>query len=140
MDSAAAVVLAALIGFLLGTGPALADERVPYTIAVENAAAKVGEKAAVVATITPPEGFNITKSYRARVIDLSAYQDRGVAFDDDVVFGRIENGSVVFKVGVTPTEPGEHPINGLIRVSFYTEEGRSESKSVPLMATVMGTE
>lgn len=139
MGSATAVVLVALIGILLGTGPTLADERVPYTITVENAAAKVGEKAAVVATITPPEGFNVTKSYRARVIDLSAYQDRGVAFDDEVVFGRIENGSVVFKVGVTPTEPGEHPINGLIRVSFYTK-GRSESKSVPLMATVMGTE
>jgi hypothetical protein len=139
MGNATTVVLVALISLLLGTGPALTDERVPYTIKVENAAAKVGEKTAVVATIIPPEGFNITKSYRARVIDLSAYQDRGVAFDDEVVFGRIENGSVVFKVGVTPTEPGEHPINGLIRVSFYTE-GRSESKSVPLTATVMGTE
>lgn len=139
MRYATAVGLAALIGMLPATGPVLADERVPYTIKVENAAAKVGEKAAVVATITPLEGFNITKSYRPRVIDLSAYQDRGVAFDDEVVFGRIENGSVVFEVGVTPTEPGEHPINGLIRVSFYTE-GRSESKSVPLMATVMGTE
>jgi hypothetical protein len=139
MGYASAVVLVALIGMLPGPEPAMADERVPYTIKVENAAAKVGEKSAVVATITPPEGFNITKSYRARVIDLSAYQDRGVAFDDEVVFGTIENGSVVFEVGVTPTEPGEHPINGLIRVSFYTE-GRSESKSVPLMATVMGTE
>lgn len=139
MSSATAIVLVALIGMLLGAPPALADERVPYTITVENAAAKVGEDAAVVATITPPEGFSITKSYRARVIDLSAYQDRGVAFENEVVFGSIENGSVVFKVGVTPTEPGEHPINGLIRVSFYAE-GRSESKSVPLMATVMGTE
>jgi hypothetical protein len=135
MRRAPAIAVMALIGIV--TGPALADQRVPYTIDVENAAAKVGEKAAVVATITPPEGFHITKSYRNRVIELSAYEDKGVRFDKEVVLGTIEGDSVIFQVPVTPTEPGEHPINGLIRVSFHGD-GKAESKSIPLIATVAG--
>ena len=45
----------------------------------------------------------------------------------------------MFEVGVTPTEPGEHPINGLMRVRFINGN-KSESKSIPLIATVIGTE
>ena len=82
---------------------ALADERVPYTIDVESASAKVGEPTAVIATITPPEGYRITRSYRNRVIELSSYDD-GVEFEDEVVLGSIrDGGSVVFDMGVTPT-------------------------------------
>ena len=138
---AIALALMASIGFAVSGGApaALADERVPYTIDVENASAKVGEPTAVRATITPPEGFKITKSYRNRVVELSSYDD-GVEFDDEVVLGSIQDGgSVIFEVGVTPTKPGPHPINGVIRVSFHNR-GHSESKSVPLMATVTGTE
>lgn len=124
---------------VVATSVGLADDRVPYTIEVQNASAKVGEQTMVRAVVTPPANFRITKSYRSRVIDLSAYENRGVRFEDEVVFGAIENGSAVFEVPVTPTEPGEHRINGLIRVSFNSD-GRAESKSIPLIATVAGTE
>lgn len=127
----------ALLAVAASTGPAGADDRVPYTVDVQNASAKVGERTAVVATVTPPEGFKLSKGYRHRVIELSALDDQGVAFEGGPVLGTIENGSAVFAVPVTPTELGEHPINGLIRISFYTH-GRSESKSVPLVATVTG--
>lgn len=132
-------VIPALAGLMLG-GAALADERVPFTMDVTDATAKVGEKAAVKATVTPPEGYRLTKAYRHRVIDISALDDEGVEFEDKVVVGSVDDdGSVVFDIGVTPTEPGAHPINGVIRVGFINDS-KSESKSVPLMATVTGTE
>ena len=57
-----------------------------------------------------------------------------------VVIGTVgPDGKLVFEVGVTPTEPGAHPINGLMRVSFI-DGNKSESKSIPLIATVTGTE
>jgi hypothetical protein len=134
---ALAATALAMIGATSGGAPARADDRVPYILEVQNASAKVGEQTMVVATVKPPQGFNITKSYRSRVIDLSVLDNKGVEFADEVVLGRLENGSAVFEVPVTPTEPGEHPINGIIRISFHTH-GKSESKSVPLMATVTG--
>ena len=138
---AIALALMASAGFAASGGvpTALADERVPYTIDVESASAKVGEPTAVVATSTPPEGYKITRSYRNRVIELSSYDD-GVEFEKAVVLGSIQDaGSVVFEVGVTPTKPGAHPINGVIRVGFH-HRGHSETKSVPLMATVTGAD
>ena len=130
--------LAALIG--IAGGPGLADSRVPFTLEIENATAKVGEPTAVRAIIIPPEGIKLTSAYRHRLIDLSAFENHGVAFDDEVVIGTVEpDGKLVFEVGVTPTEPGAHPINGLMRVSFINGN-KSESKSIPLIATVTGTE
>ena len=135
----AAVGLAALIGLAPG-GPSLADSRVPLELEVENATAKVGEPTAVRATIIPPQGMKLTSVYRHRLIDLSAFEDRGVRFDDEVVIGTVQDdGKLVFEVGVTPTEPGAHPINGVMRVSFINGN-KSESKSIPLIATVTGTE
>ena len=120
--------------------PTIADSRVPFTLEVENATAKVGEPTAVRARVTPPEGMKLSSVYRHRLIDLSAYEDRGVEFDDEVVIGTVQDdGSLVFEVGLTPTEPGEHPINGLMRVNFINGS-KSESKSIPLIATVIGTE
>jgi hypothetical protein len=130
--------LAALIG--IAGGPSLADSRVPFALDVENATAKVGEPTEVRATIIPPEGTKLTSAYRHRLIDLSAFEDRGVEFDDEVVIGTVQDdGKLVFEIGVTPTEPGAHPINGLMRVSFINGN-KSESKSIPLIATVTGTE
>jgi hypothetical protein len=137
-SSVAAAAMTVALG-LASTAPASADSRVPFTLEVENASAKVGQPAAVRATITPPEGMKLTSVYRHRLIDLSAYEDRGVEFDDEVVIGKVEDGKLVFEVGVTPTEPGEHPINGLMRVGFINDN-KSESKSIPLIATVTGTE
>jgi hypothetical protein len=135
----AAMGLAALVAIVSG-GPGIADSRVPYELEVENATAKVGQPAAVRATIVPPEGMKLTSVYRHRLIELSVYEDRGVEFDDEVVIGTLrDDGALVFEVGVVPTEPGEHPINGLMRVSFINGN-KSESKSIPLIATVTGTE
>ncbi len=112
----------------------------PFALEVENATAKVGEPTAVRATIVPPEGMKLTSVYRHRVIDLSVFEDRGVEFDDEVVIGTVEDdGRLVFEIGVTPTEPGAHPINGVMRVSFINGN-KSESKTIPLIATVTGTE
>jgi hypothetical protein len=131
--------LAALVG-IAPSGSSFADSRVPFALEVENATAKVGEPTAVRAIIIPPEGIKLTSVYRHRLIDLSAFEDRGVRFDDEVVIGKVEDdGRLVFEIGVTPTEPGAHPINGLMRVSFINGN-RSESKSIPLIATVTGTE
>ena len=136
---ATALGLVAVVGFALSGAPLAADERVPYTVEVEDASAKVGEPTVVRAKVSPPEDYHVTKSYRIRVIKLSAADD-GVEFADEVVRGWIEDGSAVFDVAVTPTKPGPHPINGVIRVSFHNSNGHSEAKSVPLMATVTGTE
>lgn len=137
--SLAAAGLAALLG-VAASGPTIADSRVPFTLEVENATAKVGQPTAVRARVAPPEGMRLSSAYRHRVIDLSAYQDRGVEFDDKVVIGTVQDdGSLLFEVDLTPTEPGEHPINGLMRVSFINGN-KSESKSIPLIATVTGTE
>jgi hypothetical protein len=134
----AGVGLATLIG--IAAGPGFADSRVPFALEIENATAKVGEQTAVRAIIIPPEGIKLTSVYRHRLIDLSVFEDHGVAFDDEVVIGKVEgDGRLVFEIGVTPTEPGAHPINGLMRVSFINGN-KSESKSIPLMATVTGTE
>ena len=135
----AALVAAGLIG-IAAAGSSFADSRVPFALEVENATAKVGQPTAVRATIVPPEGMKLTSVYRHRVIDLSAFEDRGVEFDDEVVIGEVQDdGRLVFEIGVTATEPGAHPINGLMRVSFINGD-KSESKSIPLIATVTGTD
>jgi hypothetical protein len=135
----AALGLAALISIAPG-GPSIADSRVPFALEVEDATAKVGEPTTVRATVIPPEGMKLASVYRHRLIDLSAFEDRGVEFDDEVVIGTVEeDGKLVFEIGVTPTEPGPHPINGVMRVSFINGN-KSESKSIPLIAKVIGTE
>ena len=135
----AAFGLAALIGIAPGQ-PSIADLRVPFALEIENATAKVGEPAVVRATVIPPDGMKLTSVYRHRIIDLTVLDDRGVKFDDEVVIGKVEDdGRLVFEVGVTPTEPGPHAINGVMRVSFVNGN-KSESKSIPLIARVTGTE
>jgi hypothetical protein len=137
--SLVALGLVALVG-IASSGPSVADSRVPFTLEVESATAKVGEPTAVRATVAPPEGMKLSSAYRHRLIDLSVFEDHGVEFDDEVVIGAVQDdGSLVFEVGLTPTEPGEHPINGLMRVQFINGN-KSESKSIPLIATVTGTE
>jgi hypothetical protein len=137
--SLTAVGLAALVGIAPG-GPSFADSRVPFTLEVANATAKVGQPTAVRATIAPPEGAKLASVYRHRIIDLSVFEDRGVEFDDRVVIGTVQDdGTLVFEVGVVPTEPGEHPINGLMRGSCINGY-KSDAKSIPLIATVTGTE
>jgi hypothetical protein len=134
---ALAAALLAAAGLVAPAGAAEKDEA--YALEVENASAKVGEPTAIKATLTTLKGHKVSKSYRNRLIELSA-QDQGVAFDEPVVLGTLESDtSVGFEVGVTPTRPGTHVINGVFRFGFHNN-GRLNMISIPLIATVEGTE
>ena len=51
----------------------------------------------------------------------------------------IEEGALLFAVGLRVTKPGKHPINGLFRVGYlHTDE--IAMVSLRLIATVTGTE
>ena len=108
-------------------------------INLENVAGKVGEKTKLVARLTLPDGYGILDGYRNRVVELSSYDD-GVTFERPVVLGTVKNGGLEFVVGVTPTKPGPHPINGVFRVGYFDGGGRMDMVSMPLIATVTGTE
>jgi hypothetical protein len=111
----------------------------PYAINLQNVSGKVGEKTALVARLTLPDGYQVLDTYRNRVVQLSSYDD-GVRFDQPVVLGALKNGGLEFVVGVTPTKPGPHSINGVFRVGYYNDGGRMDMVSLPLIATVTGTE
>ena len=135
--SLAAALLAAASWIGAQAGAAEQDEA--YALAVENASAKVGEPTEIKATLTTLKGHKVSKSYRNRLIELSA-QDEGVTFEEPVVVGKLESDtSVEFEVGVTPTRPGTHVINGVFRFGFHNA-GRLNMVSIPLIATVEGTE
>jgi len=119
-----------------------ADTEDAISVSVENVSAKVGEKVTVVATVTAREGYKIADAYRNRLSTLSAADD-GVEFDGKAVRGSMQDGSLVFKIRVTPKALGSHAINGVMRVGFInTLDGdyHLDIKSVPLIATVTGTE
>ncbi len=131
---------AALLG-LASTGGLSADSGFarPIVVDLENVSGKVGEKTALVAKLTLRDGYKVLDSYRNRVIELSSSDD-GVSFERKVVIGEIKDGNLEFVVGLTPTKPGPHPINGLFRVGYHDDAGRMDMVSLPLIATVTGTE
>ncbi|MFO1350554.1 MAG: hypothetical protein U1F68_07725 [Gammaproteobacteria bacterium] len=95
------------------------------------------------AKITPKQGFQITDTYRNRVSQLSALDEKSVDFSDKTVRGAMQDGSLIFKVDVTPKTAGSHPINGVLRFSFVkrTDDVKElDIKWAPLIATVTGTE
>jgi hypothetical protein len=129
------VAAAALLG---GSGLA-ADKDHGWALSVENAVAKVGEPTAIHATLETIDGNKVSRGYRNRLIELSALGD-AVEFDKPVVVGTVaDDTSVEFDIGVTPTKPGKHVINGLFRFGFHNE-GRLNMISIPLIATVEGIE
>src|SRR5256885_15214583 len=71
-----------------------ADAGSSFVISVQNASARVGEKAVIVATISMGEGFTITDSYRHRIIKLSASD--GVELERNVVPGSVQDRGIVF--------------------------------------------
>lgn len=134
-----ALGLTALAGFALSDGPSIgAETGHPFDLSVESASAKVGERTAITATITMHEGFKISDAYNNRIIELSSWDDDAVDFEEEVVLGSVQDGSLVFSVGVIPTKPGAHAINGVFRVGYHNGE-RMAMVSVPLIATVTGT-
>ena len=112
------------------------DSRKSVDITVQNAVAKVGEKAVIVARISVHDGLEITNSYRHRLTDLSS---EDVEFERQVVRGVIEDGVIVFTVPVTPKRPGVHPVHGLFRFSYHYGN-ELDIRSARFEATVTGTE
>jgi hypothetical protein len=109
---------------------------------VEDTSAKVGAKASVVAKVTAREGYKIAEDYRNRITTLSAEDDE-VDFDNNVVRGSMQDGSLVFKIRVTPKTFGTHAINGVLRFAFVNSldgDYHLDIKWLPLIATVTGTE
>ncbi|MDW8370394.1 MAG: hypothetical protein RMK81_08985 [Geminicoccaceae bacterium] len=133
---------AVLIGAL--AAPAAADENGPIVVSVTDARGPVGKPTEVLAKLSIDRGYRfIEPAPRGnRVIELSS-ADQGVQFARRVFRGRIDGDSVLFRLEVTPTKPGPHPINGVFRVSYVTDTGDSyhlRHVSLPLMATVTGTD
>lgn len=137
-----AACLAAL-GLLAGSAACLgAETQEALLVTMENVSGKVGERTVLIARIVPRAGYKIADAYRNRVGTLSA-EDQGVAFEQRMVAGAMENEGLVFKIPVTLVSAGAHGINGVARVAFVnTLDGdyHLEIKSVPLTATITGVE
>src|SRR5262245_31943361 len=88
----------AVVSLLQASGAALAVEpQDAVVVSIQDASAKVGEKATIVARVTPRDGYKIAENYRNRISSLSA-EDQGVDFAKTVVQGQIENESLLFKI------------------------------------------
>ena len=119
------------------TGVVCADAQSSFVISVQNASARVGEKAVIVATISMGDGFRLTDSYRHRIIKLAASD--GVEFEGETVRGSVQDGSIVFTVGVTPKSAGTHTVHGVFRFSYHND-GELDIRAAPFEATVTATE
>jgi hypothetical protein len=119
--------------------PAAAEDQPAYTVEVADVTGAVGDHQVLRATLRLRDGFRILQAYNNRVIELSSLDD-GVAFDSRVVRASVEDGALVFAVGVRPTKPGRHPINGVFRVGYIAGEGEMSMVSLKLIASVTGTE
>ena len=115
--TAALLALASPPGAAAGEPPA-------YAVEVRDVTATVGAHEVMRATLRPRDGYRVLQAYNNRIIELSSLDD-GVAFDSKVVRGTVEDGALVFAVGVRPTKPGKHPINGVFRVGYIEGEGLS---------------
>lgn len=134
-------IFAAALAWSVGAVSAV-ETRDAVTISIDDVSARVGEKATIVARVTPRNGYEIAEAYRNRVTTLSAADD-GVEFEGQIVRGAVQGGSLVFKIGVTATKPGAHPINGVLRFGFVNKlDGNYhlDIKWEPLIATVTGVQ
>ena len=139
--SAVSALVAAILGPLGGAaaGAAAADESSAYSVEVSDVAAKVGDHAVMRATLKIRDGYQILKGYNNRVIELSSLDD-GVAFERKMVPAQVQDGALVFEVGLRATKPGKHPINGVFRVGYIHSPDDLSMVSLPLIANVTGTE
>jgi hypothetical protein len=131
---------AVLTSFAASAGaPAFADDPPAYDVEVDDVTAKVGEHVVMLATLKIRDGYRILPHYNNRVIKLSSFDD-GVAFERDPVPAELQEGALVFNVGLRPTKPGKHPINGLFRVGYIHGTDEMAMVSMRLIANVTGTE
>jgi hypothetical protein len=112
---------------------------VPYSLELTETSAKVSTQATIRVTMRLRDGYRFVESYNNRIIKLSSL-DKSVRFDREVVRGTIRDGSLVFAVTVEPTRLGRHPINGIIRFGYAEGAHTMMMVSVPLIATVTGTD
>jgi hypothetical protein len=138
----ATVVAAGALALLAGA--ASAEEGPPIRVEVSAVEGPVGKPTEVLAKLTIAQGYRFIEPPPRgnRVIELSS-ADQGVVFARRVFRGRLDGDSVLFRLEVTPTKPGTHPINGVFRVSYVTETEDSyhlRHVSLPLVTTVTGTE
>ena len=137
---ALALIAAIPRGLAAGTyALAASEETAAYVIETSDVAAKVGEPAVMQATLRIRDGYRILKTYRNRVIQLSSFDD-GVAFEQRVVPGTVQDGALVFAIGLRATKPGKHPINGVFRVGYVHGSDEFAMVSLRLIANVTGTE
>lgn len=125
----------------LGGWARAAETEEAVDIRVENASAKVGESAYVIARIVPRAGFEIAGNYRNRLAQFSANED-SVQFESKAVRGVVQDGALLFKVPVVPKKPGPNAINGVMRFAFVSESDGHRTldiKTAPLIATVTGS-
>jgi len=120
-------------------GHATAEEKSAYIVEVGDVTASVGGHEVMRATLRLRDGYRILQGYNNRVIALSSLDD-AVVFDSEMVRGTVEDGTLVFLVGVRPTKPGRHPINGVFRVGYIEGETEMSMVSLKLIASVTGTE
>jgi len=136
--SALALAIAVLVAVVGSTGLSAAeDSRSFVDITIQNAAARVGEKTVIVAKISVRDGLEITTSYRHRISGLSPSD--AVELEREVVRGVIEDGSIVFTVGVTPKRAGTHTVRGVFRFSYH-DGHELDIRSALFEATVTATE
>lgn len=142
----ALVITAALLAALRVVPVAAAQEvdGTPVQVSVGEAKGPVGQPVEILARLTIKDGFEFIEPLPRgnRVIELSS-ADQGVSFARRVFRGRLEDNAITFKLGVTPTKAGAHPINGVFRVSYVVHtdtEHRLMHVSLPLISTVVGTE
>jgi hypothetical protein len=139
LSAAASLGAAALVCAYLAPAKASAAEPPDaYTVEVSDVSAKVGQHVVMQITLRPHDGYRVLEHYTNHVSRFSSLDD-GVAFDDASVSGAVQNNTLVFRVGVTPTKPGKHPINGVFRVGYIENSHSMWMISVPLIANVTGT-
>lgn len=109
-----------------------------YTLEVHDVSSPVGTPSTLHVTVRPRPGYRILEAYNNRIIMLSSYNG-GVAFAHKMVRGAVQDGAIVFDVGVTPTAPGSHPINGVVRVGYIHGPEDMSMVSMKLIAKVIGT-
>jgi hypothetical protein len=118
---------------------AAAEEPTAYAVDVGDLTAKVGQPAVMLATLRIRDGYRILHAYNNRVIELSSFDD-GVAFDHRMVPAKLQDGVLVFPIGLRATKPGKHPINGVFRVGYLHGTDEMAMVSLQLIANVTGTE
>jgi len=125
------------VALVVLTAVVCADAQSSFVISVQNASARVGEKAVIVARISMADGFRVTDSYRHRIISLTGSD--GVELERGIVPGSVQDGSIVFAVPVTPKSAGTHTVHGVFRFSYHGG-GELDIRSAPFEATVTATE